>query len=59
MDRCFLIVTTTMWFYDRGHNKKMTQVIALGYPRHYKTVRVSLILRSVPASFRMIKDEGD
>jgi hypothetical protein len=52
MDRYFLIVTTTMSFYDLGHNKNMTQVIALGYPGHYKTVHVSLILPSVPASFR-------
>jgi hypothetical protein len=42
-----------MSFYDRGHNKKITRVIALRYPRHYKTVCISLILRSVPASFRM------
>jgi len=53
MDRCFLIVTTAMWLHDRGHNKKITRVIAVPYPRHYKTLRFSLILRTVLPSFRL------
>lgn len=51
MSRCFLLVTTAIWFRDQGHNKNITQVIAMPYPRHYKTVRFSLILRTVAASF--------
>jgi hypothetical protein len=59
MHECFLLVTTAIWFHDRGHNKKITRVIAVPYPRHYKAVRFSLILRTGQPSFRMIKDEGD
>ena len=51
MSRCFLLVTTAIWFRDQGHNKNITQVIAMPYPRHYKTVHFSLILRTVAASF--------